>query len=397
MSEKRRIGIMGGTFNPIHYGHLIIAENACEQFDLDQVLFIPTGHTPHKKFSGKEMTYHRCEMVRLAIKDNPHFSISLCEVEQNETCYTYKTLELLQKEYPDADLYFILGADSLDTFDSWVHPELICQRAAILAAVRDDLNEAKVDEMITELSACYHGRIYRLETPNFNVSSHTIRTRLQNGQTVRYIIPEKVEQYIQKHHLYQEMPVEVIKKHLREELKHSRYIHTLGVMDTAVHLAEKHGCDVHKAQYAGLLHDCAKCISDDEKIAICRSHDVEISDAELAQPSLLHAKCGEIFAEEKYGVTDPEILHAIRVHTTGCPAMNLLDKIIFISDYIEPNRDQAPHLKELRQMAESDLDQTLYQILDDTISYLKNTQGTFDQTTLDTYSYYKNIVKLCKK
>ena len=118
MSEKRRIGIMGGTFNPIHYGHLIIAENACEQFDLDQVLFIPTGHTPHKKFSGKEMTYHRCEMVRLAIKDNPHFSISLCEVEQSETCYTYKTLELLQEEYPDADLYFILGADSLDTFDS---------------------------------------------------------------------------------------------------------------------------------------------------------------------------------------------------------------------------------------------------------------------------------------
>ena len=188
-----------------------------------------------------------------------------------------------------------------------------------------------------------------------------------------------------------------MQKKLAKYLDEDRYEHTLGVMFTCAALAMVHDCDLITAQTAGLLHDCAKCISDDEKIAICRSHDVEISDAELAQPSLLHAKCGEIFAEEKYGVTDPEILHAIRVHTTGCPAMNLLDKIIFISDYIEPNRDQAPHLKELRQMAENDLDQTLYQILDDTISYLKKTQGTFDQTTLDTYSYYKNIKKLCKE
>lgn len=201
--RKKRIGIMGGTFHPIHYGHLIIAENACEQFGLEQVIFMPTGHTPHKEYSGNQMTKHRCEMVRLAIEDNPHFSLSLYEAKNQQTNYTYETLQVIQQQYPDADLYFILGADSLFSFESWRHPELICQRATVLAAVRDDLTESKVDAMITHLEERYHGRIYRLETPNFNVSSKTIRERLKNDQTVRYLIPEKTESYIREHHLYQ--------------------------------------------------------------------------------------------------------------------------------------------------------------------------------------------------
>lgn len=204
MSEKRRIGIMGGTFHPIHYGHLIIAENACEQFQLEQVIFMPTGHTPHKEFSGNSMTRHRCEMVRLAIEDNPRFSLSLYEAQNPKTNYTYETLQAMQEQYPDAALYFILGADSLYHFETWKHPRLICERAVILAAVRDSLTETKVDRMIAHLTARYQGKIHRLETPNFNVSSHTIRKRLRHGQTIRYILPEKVEIYIRENRLYQD-------------------------------------------------------------------------------------------------------------------------------------------------------------------------------------------------
>ena len=200
--KKRRIGIMGGTFNPIHYGHLIIAENACQQFGLDHVIFMPTGHMPHKAYGGPVMTSHRCEMVRLAIEDNERFSLSTYEVDRTETNYTYKTLEAMHEQYPDADLYFILGADSLFSFDSWRCPDLICKQATILAAVRDSMTESKVDEQILSTREKFGGEIYRLSSPNFSVSSNSIRTRAANNETIRYMLPESVREYIKEHQLY---------------------------------------------------------------------------------------------------------------------------------------------------------------------------------------------------
>lgn len=200
--KKQRIGIMGGTFNPIHYGHLIIAENAYEQFQLDQVIFMPTGHTPHKTYGGVKMTHHRCEMVKLAVDSNSHFCVSTYEVEQTEVNYTYKTLQAVSAMYPEAELYFILGADSLFSFDKWKCPELICKQATILAAVRDSLTESKVDEQIAFLKQQYKGTIYRLDTPNFNVSSKIVRQRVENNETIRYMVPEEVRDYIEKNQLY---------------------------------------------------------------------------------------------------------------------------------------------------------------------------------------------------
>ncbi len=187
------------------------------------------------------------------------------------------------------------------------------------------------------------------------------------------------------------MTVKEIQKKLKTRLKPARYEHTLGVASTARHLAQTYDYDEAIAELAGLLHDCAKYMDDDKKIALCKEYDVPISDAEYKNPSLLHAKCGAILAANEYQVTNPDILHAIRVHTTGVPDMNLLDKILFISDYIEPNRDKAPHLKELRKIAEQNLDLTTYHILKDTVEYLKKHEDqTMDPTTLAAYDYYKN-------
>ena len=180
-------------------------------------------------------------------------------------------------------------------------------------------------------------------------------------------------------------------RRLQSTLSIERYIHTMGVVKAADKLAQRYGCDRQKARMAALLHDCAKYMNDDTKIALCREYKTSISDAEYKNPSLLHAKCGAILAEQEYHITDFDILHAIRVHTTGVPDMSLLDKIIFISDYIEPNRDKAPHLKELRKMADQDLDMTVYYILKDTVAYLKkHEEQTMDPTTLAAYNYYKN-------
>ncbi len=190
------------------------------------------------------------------------------------------------------------------------------------------------------------------------------------------------------------MKYKEIESDLKQRLKPTRYQHTMGVVETATHLAQVYGCNEKKARYAALLHDCAKSLSDQEKIDLCAKYDVPISEVERENPSLLHAKCGAILAKYRYGIDDEKILHAIAVHTTGVPKMNKQDKILFISDYIEPSRDIAPHLDELRQLAEKDMNATVYRILEDTVSYLNNRKTqSMDPTTIKAYEYYRKKVK----
>ncbi len=179
-----------------------------------------------------------------------------------------------------------------------------------------------------------------------------------------------------------------MKKRLQSDLKPSRYEHTLGVEYTSACLAMRYGCDVEKADLAGLLHDCAKHLPDRKKLRLCKKKKIQISPAEQNNPGLLHAKLGAVLAKEVYGIKDEEILSAIEWHTTGKPGMSLLDKIVFIADYIEPNRDQAPHLDKIRQMAFTDLDQCLLMILKQTLEYLESKGAEIDPMTLETYQYY---------
>lgn len=185
------------------------------------------------------------------------------------------------------------------------------------------------------------------------------------------------------------MELSEIRKKLKKDLDKDRYEHTKGVMYTAGCLAMAHEYSIEKAMLAGLLHDCAKCLEDDVKISICEKHNVLISEAELANPTLLHAKVGAVLAEEKYEIHDPDILHAIKVHTTGEPNMNVLDKIIYIADYIEPKRDKAPRLEYIRKLAFQDLDACTAEILYDTLYFLKGRKGSIDPATEITYEFYK--------
>lgn len=185
------------------------------------------------------------------------------------------------------------------------------------------------------------------------------------------------------------MELNEIRKKLKKELDKSRFEHTIGVMFTAGSLAMAHEYDYHKAMLAGLLHDCAKCKSTSDKIELCEKHDILITPVERENPGLLHAKAGMVLAQEYYEVTDPQILHAIKVHTTGEPDMNILDKIIYIADYIEPMRCEAPRLEEIRQIAFQDLNQCVAEILYDTLHYLSGRKGSIDPSTQLTYEFYR--------
>lgn len=181
-----------------------------------------------------------------------------------------------------------------------------------------------------------------------------------------------------------------LKKDLKKEMDESRYEHTLGVMYTCGALAMRYGYDLDKAMLAGLMHDCAKCMPNAKKLKVAEKNHLEITELERNNPFMLHAKLGAFLAKKKYDIDDEEILSAIRWHTTGRPMMTLLDKIVYVADYIEPKRDKAPNLPQIRQMAFIDLDKALLKILEDTLGYLDTSAENIDAMTKMTYDYYKN-------
>ncbi len=182
-----------------------------------------------------------------------------------------------------------------------------------------------------------------------------------------------------------------LKTELKRLLKPSRYEHTISVSYMCIALAMRYDYDLHKAELAGILHDCAKYYSDEEIISKCREKGLPLSEEEIKAPAVLHAKYGAWVAEHQYGIDDPEILSAIRYHTTGKPEMSLLDKIVFTADYIEPGRDRAPGLSMIRKLAFTDLDKCVYEILKSTLEYLENKGGNVDSATYKAYDYYKQL------
>lgn len=199
---KKKIGIMGGTFDPIHIGHLMLAEQAYDKFELDKVLIMPTGNPPHKDNAVSAQTKHRVQMARLAIGNNKHFELSLIEVERSGYTYTFETLQILTKENPNVEYYFIIGADSLLDFHKWREPGIICENATILVATRYNLNSKELDRLMDELAMKYNARIYPLETPNIDISSKLLRTMVSTGKSIKYYVTSDVERYIYKNNLY---------------------------------------------------------------------------------------------------------------------------------------------------------------------------------------------------
>ena len=193
---------MGGTFDPPHMGHLMIAESVRTALELEEIRFIPTGKVAYKDNTLSASGQDRLEMVRLAIEGNPCFRIDATEVERQGTTYTFETMELLAKAEPDAAFTFIVGADSLDYMELWRYPERIFALCRVAAVMRPGFSKEQMEEKRQELIRRFGGQIVLIEAPQISVSSTEIRRRLQEGDSVRYLIPACVESYIKKHGLY---------------------------------------------------------------------------------------------------------------------------------------------------------------------------------------------------
>lgn len=388
-----RIGIYGGTFNPIHNTHIEIAKAALKQFSLDKVYFMVAGAPPHKDTAESISDICRLEMVSLAIKNEPNLFIDNREIYRAGKSYSYISLTEIKNEHPDDEIFFIMGSDSLLAFNTWVKPEVISECATVLVAPRLGDHMDTLVKAIDECKRTYSGDFNLIDYEANGLASSVIRKNFYTDESVRIGLKQEVIDYIVNHNLYSPYTYDYndilkLSQEMQKELKSSRYVHTLGVATTAYALALKWNYPAYTAMVAGILHDCAKCISDEKRINVCEKNNIPIREIEYKYPHLLHGKVGAFYCKSKYDVFDEQVAHAISVHTTGCPEMNLLDKIIFVADYIEPGRDKQPRLDVLRSMAYTDLDQCVFMILEDTVNYLNENPEMVDSTTIDTYNYY---------
>jgi nicotinate-nucleotide adenylyltransferase len=205
----KKIGIMGGTFNPIHYGHLFLAENAYEQIGFDKVLFMPSKNPPHKAKPDEVTEQQRVEMVELAIADNPHFELSTLELNREGYTYTADTLTMMTQSNPNTKYYFIVGADSLFMMQKWKEPQIIFNHCIVVVAGRDNVEKEKINQHAQYLKNVYNANILQIEMPTIQIASAIIRERIVQNKTIRYYVPDKVEDYIKKNKLYMTCPEDI--------------------------------------------------------------------------------------------------------------------------------------------------------------------------------------------
>ncbi|MBR6767102.1 MAG: nicotinate-nucleotide adenylyltransferase [Clostridia bacterium] len=349
-----RIGIMGGTLDPVHRGHVEIALRVKQEMALDQVMLLPAGDPPHKGKTTPKAD--RLRMAELAASEHEGLFASDVEINREGTTFTVDTLTQLSEEQPETEWVYIVGADTLDVLDSWRNFVRIAGLCSFAAVGRPGNDNERIRRRADELKRLYGAKIFLMDFDGPDISSTEIRRCAAEGLDIRRFVPDSVAEYIREKGLYlcaynEDKIVEKLRKHIS---KH-RLEHTMGVAYTAKRLAERFGVDPCRAYLAGLLHDCAKGMEYDEMCTLVRESVPDADDTELGSKAVLHAPAGMVVARNKYGVRDAQILSAIRKHTLGAPDMSAMDALIYVADFIEPGRKSFPGLKKAREAAEEDI------------------------------------------
>ena len=374
----QRIGIYGGTFNPVHIGHIRAAKYAIDALDLDQLLLIPNRTTPCKQ--GHELVdpRHRLAMLRIAASKCEKMEVSDMELTREGISYTYQTLQQLRCEYPNAELVLLVGSDMFQSIHNWKNAEEILKLAQIGAFCRGGRKEAAALVTQQEKLEAMGAKIHLLHNPVTDISSTQLR-RMLVFRCASPFLPEGVEDYIREQGLYgvnddyRNLPMEQLERVIIDLLNPNRVAHVLGCRDTAAQLAQHWGADVTDAARAGLLHDITKAIDGPLQLTLCQAYGTILSDFDRKYPKTLHALTGSLVADRIFGENEA-VVSAICSHTTGKADMNLLEKIIYVADYMEPNRD-FPGVEKLREIAFADMDKALRLGLEMTLEHLKR-QGS---------------------
>ena len=374
-----RIGIFGGTFNPPHIGHIRAAVRGAEALGLDRVLIIPARQVPGKQIPADSPTpEQRLEMVRLAAAACPNLEVSGLEVNRQEDSYTWQTVLEVKERYPQAELVLMVGSDMLLSLPKWQQAEKIVKVATVAVLPRGGRQEKNLLPSGIAALEKMGARVTVAENIPCEISSTQLRRLLAFRCASEFLDPA-VEDYIRKNGLYhtasdwKNLPMDRLEQVVIGLLNPNRVRHVLGCRDTAVELAKRWGADTVDAARAGMLHDVTKALDGPLQLTLCRAYGTLLDDFSKKYPKTLHALTGSLVAERIFG-ENKAVVSAIRHHTTGKADMNVLEAIIYVADYMEPNRD-FPGVEELRALAFSDLQAALKLGLEMTLVHLKN-QGS---------------------
>ena len=371
-----RIGIYGGAFNPLHTGHIHAARQAAEALRLDKLLMIPDRIAPHKEIpSGSPTPEQRLQMLQLAVAGEPGIEVSDIELKREGPSYTYLTVEELREIYPDAKLYLIMGTDMFLSFHTWKNPDRITAQATLAVMYRGDKGERTAIDAKKAKMEAEGVEVELAKNDTIPISSTQLR-RLLAFRCADAFLPNAVGDYIRENGLYdtaagwKNLPMEQLEPIVIRLLNPNRVAHVLGCRDTAVELAKCWGADETDAARAGILHDITKALDGPLQLTLCEAYGKILSDFSRKYPKTLHALTGSLVAERIFGENEA-VVNAICHHTTGKADMSLLEKIIYVADYMEPNRN-FPGVEKLRELAFSDMDGALQLGLEMTLVHLKN-------------------------
>ena len=394
-----RIGIYGGTFNPIHRGHLTAARAAMDVLGLDRLLLIPASIPPHKTLpQGSAEPADRLEMAALACAQlGPGAQALDIELHRTGPSYTVDTLRQLRQLYPEDELWLLMGTDMFLSLERWYHAADILSLAHIGAFDRvhpqpgGDLAAQK-----RHLEETYGADIAIIPNEHvLDLSSTQVRQALAQGGG-QELVTDPVYGYIQRRGLYgvhtdlRRLTPDRLRPIALSYLKPKRMPHVLGTEQEAAFLAEKYGADVTAARIAALLHDCTKKLDLPQQLSLCRHYAIPLDEMERNYLKLLHSKTGAAVARDRFGVSD-EIYNAIFYHTTGKADMTLLEKIVYLADYIEPSRS-FPGVEELRTAVHEDLDRGLCRALADSIVELQGYGSPVHPNTQEALSYIQREI-----
>lgn len=390
-----RIGIYGGTFNPPHLGHIQAAKAAVQALDLTRLLLIPDNIAPHKELPpGSPGPEQRLEMLRLAVQDAPELEVSDLELRREGVSYTFETILTLKEQYPEAQLVLLMGTDMFASFDTWKNTDIILSHAALGVLCRGEKGEQEaIAQKAAQLTAG-GARVELVNNPVLAISSTQLRRLIAFGCGDPFL-PEPVADYIRQHGLYdsganwKSLPMEQLEPIVVRLLNPNRVRHVLGCRDTAVELAKRWGADETDAARAGMLHDITKALDGPLQLTVCQEYGKILDAFSRKYPKTLHALTGSLVAERIFG-ENPQVVAAIRNHTTGRADMSLLETIIYVADYMEPNRD-FPGVEDLRRLAYTDIYAALKLGLHMTLDHLARQGSEVSPETQQTIAWLNTL------
>lgn len=388
-----RIGIYGGTYNPPHVGHMRAAAHAIEALKLDRLLLIPNNIAPHKQMPEDAATaQQRMDMLRMSAKGLEKTEILDLELQRDGKSYTSDTVTQIRKIYPEGELFLLMGTDMFLNFLTWHEYRTISDQVTLAVFYRGERGEQEAvcrqQERLEEMGI----RVVRICNPVTAISSTDLRRMLIFGCADPYLCPG-VGDYIRAQGLYdtvrdyKNLPMDDLEETVVKLLKENRVAHVLGCRDTAVELARQYGENEEDAARAGLLHDITKALDGPLQLTLCSEYDILLSKFSQENPKTLHALTGSLVAEQVFG-ENQAVVTAIRYHTTGRPAMSRLEKILYLSDYIEVNR-KFPGVDRLRAAAHRSLDEGMLMGLEMTLSQLREQKRQISQNSIDAARYLR--------